>query len=109
MHQRDDGRIVLGEPDGAPDNEAHTIRLESRPDDFPFDLIAIPHGERSRAIPAGNFRGRDRVGLHRLVPDWQTLLIYGWIRCESRSMEFPGIDGSRPEEIVRFGRNRIDL
>ena len=46
MHQRDDGRIVLGEQDGAPGNEAHALRLEGRPNDFPDEIIARQHGSR---------------------------------------------------------------
>ena len=46
MHQRDDGRIVFGEQDGAPGNEAHALRLEGRPNDFPAEIIARQHGDR---------------------------------------------------------------
>ncbi len=46
MHQRDDGRIVLGEQDGAPDTEAHALRLQGRPNDFPSDVIAKQHAGR---------------------------------------------------------------
>lgn len=40
MHQREDGRIVLGEQDGAPQNEAHAMRLAGRPNSFPDPAIA---------------------------------------------------------------------
>lgn len=50
MHQRDDGRIVLGEQDGAPQNEAHAMRLEGRPNDFPAKEIADQHAERMLAV-----------------------------------------------------------
>lgn len=46
MHQRDDGRIVLGEQDGAPQNEAHALRLDGRPNDFPAPAIAQEHARR---------------------------------------------------------------
>lgn len=46
MHQRDDGRIVLGEQDGAPNNAAHAARLAGRPNDFPAGNIAHEHGQR---------------------------------------------------------------
>ena len=46
MHQRDDGRIVLGEQDGAPQNEAHALRLDGRPNDFPSPAIAHEHARR---------------------------------------------------------------
>ena len=40
MHQRDDGRFVLGEQAGAPTTEAHALRLEGQPNDFPTKLVA---------------------------------------------------------------------
>lgn len=46
MHQRDDGRIILGEQEGAPKNEAHTLRLKGRPNAFPEDIFAQQHGSR---------------------------------------------------------------
>ncbi|MEM7433339.1 MAG: FAD-binding oxidoreductase [Pseudomonadota bacterium] len=52
FHQRDDGRIVLGEQDGAPDTEAHALRLKDRPNDFPSDIIAQQHGNRIRDVAA---------------------------------------------------------
>ncbi len=52
MHQRDDGRIVLGEQDGAPENEAHALRLDGRPNDFPSALIAQEHASRMLAVAA---------------------------------------------------------
>lgn len=50
MHQRDDGRIVVGEQDGAPEGAAHARRLEGRPNDFPSALIAQQHGERMLGV-----------------------------------------------------------
>ncbi len=50
LHQRSDGRIVLGEQDGAPDNEAHALRLAGRPNDFPSEIIARQHGDRMLAV-----------------------------------------------------------
>ena len=52
MHQREDGRVVLGEQDGAPENEAHALRLEGRPNDFPDEIIARQHGDRMLDIAA---------------------------------------------------------
>ena len=46
MHQRDDGRLVIGEQEGAPKNEAHALRLEGRPNDFPEQFIAEQHAGR---------------------------------------------------------------
>ena len=46
MHQRDDGRLVVGEQEGAPQNEAHALRLNGRPNDFPEQEIADQHAAR---------------------------------------------------------------
>ena len=50
MHQRLDGRIVLGEQDGAPGNAAHQMRLEGRPTTFPHKDFADQHFARMMAI-----------------------------------------------------------
>ena len=57
IHQRYDGRVVLGEQDGAPDTDAHSMRLRERPNDFPHEAIAREHGHRiltvaRRFVPA---------------------------------------------------------
>lgn len=49
LHQRDDGRIVLGEEDGPPQDAAHAERLARHPDEFPSREIALQHAERLRA------------------------------------------------------------
>lgn len=59
LHQREDGRIVLGEQEGAPKNAAHAARLVGRPNDFPVQSIAHEHGARmlqvaKRFVPAMN-------------------------------------------------------
>ncbi|MEM7460239.1 MAG: FAD-dependent oxidoreductase [Pseudomonadota bacterium] len=46
IHQRDDGRVVLGEQDGAPDTEAHAMRLQGRPNRFPDTNFANQHAIR---------------------------------------------------------------
>lgn len=50
MHQRNDGRVVLGEQDGAPKTEAHALRLEARPNVFPAPTIAAEHATRMLAV-----------------------------------------------------------
>jgi glycine/D-amino acid oxidase-like deaminating enzyme len=46
IHQRLDGRIILGEQDGAPDTAAHKQRLASYPTRFPSEDIAQQHANR---------------------------------------------------------------
>jgi len=50
MHQRLDGRMVVGEQEGAPDNEAHAVRMEGRPNDYPERWIAEQHAARMFAV-----------------------------------------------------------
>ena len=46
LHQRDDGRIVLGEQVGAPQSEAHAMRLKRRPNRFPDKALGLQHAKR---------------------------------------------------------------
>jgi glycine/D-amino acid oxidase-like deaminating enzyme len=70
LHQRDDGRMVLGEEAGPPASEAHALRLQGRPNDFPAREIALQHAERLR------------VAAQRYVPDLTRLeyedVFIGW-------------------------------
>lgn len=50
IHQREDGRVVLGEQDGAPQTEAHDERLRDRPNRFPDEDLANQHAARILAI-----------------------------------------------------------
>lgn len=50
IHQRLDGKIVLGEQDGAPQTEAHAARLANRPNRFPNQALAQQHAKRILAI-----------------------------------------------------------
>ena len=50
MHQRDDGRLVIGEQEGAPKNEAHALRLAARPNHYPDPIIAEQHAARMFAV-----------------------------------------------------------
>lgn len=50
LHQRLDGRLVLGEQDGAPQNEAHAERLGGRPNRFPAPDFADMHASRILSI-----------------------------------------------------------
>lgn len=50
LHQRSDGRVVIGEQDGAPQNDAHATRLAGRPNDFPANTIANEHAQRMLTV-----------------------------------------------------------
>lgn len=46
IHQRRDGRFVLGEQEGAPETEAHAKRLSAHPTRFPSTTLAEQHASR---------------------------------------------------------------
>ncbi len=50
LHQRLDGRFVLGEQEGAPHNEAHAERLKGRPNSFPDTAFAEMHASRILSV-----------------------------------------------------------
>ncbi|MCH1553221.1 MAG: FAD-binding oxidoreductase, partial [Luminiphilus sp.] len=61
MHQRADGRIVLGEQDGVPAGGSHATRLADRPTRFPNDAIASQHAERLMALARRFIQGLETV------------------------------------------------
>ncbi len=50
IHQRMDGRVVLGEQQGAPNTAAHAERLKGRPNRFPTSELAEQHARRILAV-----------------------------------------------------------
>ncbi len=50
LHQRLDGRMVVGEQQGAPAGDAHAERLAGRPNDYPERWIAEDHAARMFAV-----------------------------------------------------------
>ena len=77
MHQRDDGRFVLGEQDGAPPNEAHALRLEGRPNDFPDRIIAQQHGARMLGAAQRFVPGLAEAVIEDVYIGWRPLPIDG--------------------------------
>ena len=77
MHQRDDGRVVIGEQDGAPDNEAHAMRLAGRPNDFPSPLIANEHANRMLAVAQKFAPALQEAVMERAYIGWRPLPIDG--------------------------------
>jgi glycine/D-amino acid oxidase-like deaminating enzyme len=77
MHQRDDGRVVLGEQDGAPGNEAHDMRLKGRPNDFPSAAIAQAHGERMLAVARTFCPGLAGAQIEAAYIGWRPLPVDG--------------------------------
>ncbi|MEO0368119.1 MAG: FAD-dependent oxidoreductase, partial [Pseudomonadota bacterium] len=77
MHQRDDGRIVLGEQEGAPNTEAHKERLKNRPKEFPSFAIAQQHADRVLSVAANFIPGIDAAELEQAYIGWRPLPIDG--------------------------------
>ena len=77
MHQRDDGRIVLGEQSGAPKNEAHALRLQGRPNQFPTPEIAQEHAGRMLAIAEQFAPGIANASIEDVYIGWRPLPIDG--------------------------------
>ena len=46
LHQRDDGRVILGEQGGPPDTDAHRGYLLNRPNGYPSETLASEHAAR---------------------------------------------------------------
>lgn len=77
LHQRDDGRVIIGEQDGAPDTEAHDLRLQGRPNDFPAESIAQDHGRRMLAIAEGFFPQLAGAEIESAYIGWRPLPLDG--------------------------------
>ncbi len=81
LHQRDDGRLVVGEQEGAPQNEAHALRLAARPNHYPDPVIAEQHAARMLAVArrfapctADAIAERVRIGWRPLPVDGHPVL-----------------------------------
>lgn len=77
IHQRQDGRVILGEQDGAPENEAHAIRLEARPNEFPARVVAEQHADRMLAVARRFVPGIADAGIEDVRIGWRPLPIDG--------------------------------
>jgi len=78
VHQRSDGRVVLGEQDGAPDTATHSKRLANYPTRFPSDEIALQHANRlvstaRQFIPALS----QDVAIEEIAIGWRPLPLDG--------------------------------
>ena len=77
IHQRDDGRLVLGEQDGAPDTAAHAERLRNRPNRFPDQVFAEQHGFRILGIAEQYVPGILSAEIEDVFIGWRALPIDG--------------------------------
>ncbi len=77
IHQRDDGRIVLGEQAGAPQTQAHNERLMHRPNQFPSEEYARQHGQRILHIAEQFVPQMSNVEIENVYIGWRPLPIDG--------------------------------
>lgn len=78
LHQRDDGRIVLGEEAGPPPGEAHALRLQSHPNDFPAREIALQHAERMHAAAQRFVPGLPALEFEEVRVCWRPMPLDGY-------------------------------
>lgn len=77
IHQREDGRVVLGEQDGAPDTAAHAQRLVGRPTRFPEPVFAEQHASRILAIAEQFVPGMGSAEIEDVFIGWRPLPLDG--------------------------------
>lgn len=77
LHQREDGRLVIGEQDGAPQNEAHAMRLKNLPNDFPAQEIAEQHGYRMLGVARQFVPGLADAVIDEAYIGWRPLPLDG--------------------------------
>ena len=77
IHQRQDGRIVLGEQDGAPATTAHVARLKGRPRQFPNTALATAHAQRMLTIAGTVVPGLGSAVVEEVIIGWRPLPLDG--------------------------------
>jgi glycine/D-amino acid oxidase-like deaminating enzyme len=78
LHQRDDGRIVLGEEDGPPPGETHAAGLQGHPNDFPSREIALQHAERMLADARRYLPDLPQAQFESIVVGWRPMPLDGF-------------------------------
>lgn len=77
IHQRLDGRIVLGEQAGAPDTAAHAERLRARPNRFPAQVFADQHAAQMMTIAEQFIPGILSADVEDVFIGWRPLPLDG--------------------------------
>ena len=77
IHQRLDGRLVLGEQEGAPENTAHKLRLTARPTRFPNAATASQHAQRLITLAREYLTGLPEVNAEEVIIGWRPLPLDG--------------------------------
>ncbi len=77
IHQRMDGRLVMGEQEGAPENEVHAARLANRPTRFPSQFLADQHAQRLLAATRHFLPNLGQVEIDEVIIGWRPLPLDG--------------------------------
>ena len=77
LHQRKDGRVVVGEQCGAPQNQAHFNRLKERPNKFPNKEFEEQHFYRMLAIGQHYVPKLENASLESMFIGWRPLPLDG--------------------------------
>jgi glycine/D-amino acid oxidase-like deaminating enzyme len=77
LHQRDDGKLVIGEQGGAPDNAAHSFRLRERPTRFPTKTTGLAHAERMLAITRQYLPAAASAEVDEVLIGWRPMPLDG--------------------------------
>jgi glycine/D-amino acid oxidase-like deaminating enzyme len=101
LHQRDDGKIVLGEEAGPPPGDSHAARLAGHPNDFPAREIALMHAERMRAAAERYVPDFTRATFESAYVCWRPMPLDG----------FPVLGGSptRPDVYIAITHSGVTL
>jgi glycine/D-amino acid oxidase-like deaminating enzyme len=76
LHQRDDGRVVLGEEDGPP--PTHADRFAGHPNDFPTRQLALEHGNRMLVAAQRFVPGLTNVTFEDVIIGWRPMPVDGY-------------------------------
>ena len=94
IHQQSDGRLIIGEQDGAP--ESHKFRLEGYPSKFPSSMIANQHINKILNQAKSFIKKIDKVEVESADIGWRPLPldglpIIGYINSNQDSYVLRGI------------------
>lgn len=77
IHQRFDGRIVVGEQAGAPKTSAHNLRLKGRPNQYPSQVLAQDHAQRILDLAIKYVPRLTNVKADEILIGWRPLPLDG--------------------------------
>ena len=75
IHQQNDGRLIIGEQDGAP--ESHKMRLKEYPSKFPSSMLAYQHANKILNTAKSFIKSMDEVELESVHIGWRPLPLDG--------------------------------